>query len=71
MLVTIDRLRSSPQDFKLCNECGILNWYENDECWNCKNHTFTDDKVEYEITAYIEDRVSTDGHFCDECEVEV
>jgi len=24
-----------PSDYKLCKECGAINWYENGECINC------------------------------------
>jgi len=28
-------IATKPQDYKICNHCGFLNWYENEECWNC------------------------------------
>ena len=40
MHVSIDRIKSNPEDFKVCVECGYINWYENDRCIMCGSRQF-------------------------------
>ena len=40
---------SKPSDFKICNKCGRINWYENKVCIDCGNDGFRDDQEEVKI----------------------
>lgn len=37
---TIERITSNPQDYKKCEDCGLINWYENENCWACGSTYF-------------------------------
>lgn len=37
---TIDYIESNPDDFKVCAECGAINWYENKRCHSCGGRSF-------------------------------
>lgn len=37
---TIDYIESHPDDFKVCTECGAINWYENKQCIMCHSKSF-------------------------------
>ena len=57
MEVTLDKILCKPDDFKMCVECGAVNWYENDKCHDCQSNKFNDNadrvtewaKKEYEF----------------------
>lgn len=29
------RIFGKSNDYKLCKQCGAINWYENEICWDC------------------------------------
>ena len=29
------RIAGKHSDYCVCKNCGVLNWYENENCWNC------------------------------------
>ncbi len=31
----LSRILGKPNDYCVCTQCGVLNWYENEYCWNC------------------------------------
>lgn len=35
MYNTIGRIAGKIIDYKICKECGSINWYENESCVNC------------------------------------
>ena len=39
---SIDRIKSNIYDYKMCKECGMINWYENEECIYCGSNNFND-----------------------------
>jgi uncharacterized OB-fold protein len=39
---TIDRIVNKIADYKQCDSCGKINWYENTECIECDSTTFND-----------------------------
>jgi uncharacterized OB-fold protein len=41
------------RDYVLCSECGRINWYENDECINCKSNLKLSIDDEDKIEEYI------------------
>ena len=43
--VTLDTLVMKPSDFKVCEKCGKINWYENEDCIECGENKFNDSKV--------------------------
>ena len=69
MHTTVGYLVSKPEDFKMCRKCGAINWYERERCHSCGGRAFRHVK-ERDILGYIEAK-SHDGHFCDECEIDV
>ena len=47
--VSYIEILSKPSDFKICDKCGRINWYENEVCIDCGNDDFRDDQKEVEI----------------------
>lgn len=39
---TIGRIAVKVTDYKICNRCKSINWYENKKCLNCEETTFKD-----------------------------
>jgi uncharacterized OB-fold protein len=37
---TLAYVLAKPTDFKICTDCGQLNWYERESCCNCANKEF-------------------------------
>lgn len=37
---SIERIAGKPSDYKYCNECGRINWYENTNCISCPSVNF-------------------------------
>ena len=50
------RITQKPTDYKVCEECGHLNWYENEQCCNCDCKEF--DSEERLVVLTIEDDYS-------------
>lgn len=40
MEAPVSNLLVKPHDFKLCQSCGVVNWYENEFCHFCEHHEF-------------------------------
>ena len=68
MEIRIDKALGKIHDLKICKECGIVNWYENEICWNCnsKDFGFDDMKIiryidticeEYKAEGYSEEEI--------------
>jgi len=70
MHVTLGYLASKPEDFKICLDCGRLNWHERESCIDCRGERFRP-ATEEDIEKYLEYRYTHDSHCCDECEVSV
>ena len=51
-------------DFKVCKECGCINWYENEECHNCGGSKFDESKeaVERWVKFEYEFWIKTEGY---------
>lgn len=43
----IRRIVSKPSDYKVCDKCDSINWYENEECVNCDSSAFSEPTKEY------------------------
>ncbi len=39
---SLGRICGKPTDYKICNDCSAINWYENEECQNCEKTNFMD-----------------------------
>jgi ribosomal protein L40E len=66
---TIGYILSKPEDFKICLKCGRINWYENEDCLDCRGKRFrkaTEKDVE-ELVAYLDQHSE---HLCEECELD-
>jgi RNA polymerase subunit RPABC4/transcription elongation factor Spt4 len=37
---TLSQIIGKANDFKICKGCNIINWYENEECHNCRGKSF-------------------------------
>ena len=48
---SVDRILSNVNDYKICKECGMINWYERERCIHCKSSNFND--IGEGITDYI------------------
>ena len=68
MTHTLAKIFGKPNDYKLCSECGYLNWYENQYCVQCPSDEFdnksdhvqmyiTDDYKFYESEGYTEEEI--------------
>ena len=69
MMHRISHILESYYDYKICLECGRVNWYENEDCVDCGSTKFreaTEDDILELINAYKES-----GHYCHDCEIEV
>lgn len=44
MEVRLDYIFTKPTDFKICSECGAINWYENEACLRCGNDKFSEEE---------------------------
>jgi ribosomal protein L40E len=42
MLMDLQRISQKISDYKVCEHCNHLNWYENNECCICQNKTFSE-----------------------------
>lgn len=57
---TLDEIRNKKNDYKICEECGEINWYENKYCENCNSEKFNEsigrvnDYIYKEYKFYIE-----------------
>jgi len=40
---SVEAIRGKPHDFKICEECGRINWYEREYCLDCRGQTFNED----------------------------
>ena len=45
MKITIAKLLDNPENYKICNNCGKLNYFSNTTCIECKN----DLVINYEV----------------------
>jgi len=34
----LSKIVTKPSDYKLCPACSKVNWYENEECYNCNEN---------------------------------
>lgn len=41
---TLSGVLGKPADYKICSGCSVINWYENNECHNCRSQQFDEDK---------------------------
>jgi len=63
MKTTLEKMIGKPTDYKICVDCYLANWYENNECYNCECSKFLDDqddvlewvKKEYDFWINVED----------------
>jgi uncharacterized protein with PIN domain len=37
---TLADILGKPSDFKVCEKCGRINWYENEKCIECNSEKF-------------------------------
>lgn len=65
----IFRIIYNMNDYKTCNHCKALNWYENIECLNCDSTDFNYFDTEREQEDYIEYLYETYQTFNIEIEV--
>jgi ribosomal protein L40E len=49
----LEAIVMKPSDYKICDKCGIINWYENEACWHCGSTEFNDDRDE--VFKYMDD----------------
>lgn len=40
MEASLENIKEKPTDFKICKECGAINYYENEKCINCRKIDF-------------------------------
>lgn len=40
----LDSITMKKGDYKICKGCGVINWYENEMCWNCEDKRFNTTK---------------------------
>lgn len=70
MKTTIEKIIGKPNDYRICADCGSLNWYENEECHICEHTVLLEDInkviqwVQDEIEFYMNDFEYTE----DECD---
>ena len=65
----ISAILGKVEDYKICQNCGRINWYENEGCVSCCHEKFrqaTEDDVLGLIEAW-----KQGGHYCDDCEIDV
>ncbi|RLF36597.1 MAG: hypothetical protein DRM99_02350 [Thermoplasmata archaeon] len=58
MEVTLWQIQVKKSDFKICKECGCFNWYEREECRECKSKDFrevTQKDIEKELKFWIKE----------------
>ena len=55
-------------DYKICKNCGKINWYENERCVDCGNGKFR--KVKKSDLNWILEELKN-GNLCEECEIDV
>ncbi|MHB1764963.1 MAG: hypothetical protein ACYCS1_05435 [Gammaproteobacteria bacterium] len=66
MEATLDKISSKINDYKLCSDCGTINFYENEICHSCKRNEFKligegiEDYVNQEYRYYAEQNYSKD-----------
>lgn len=39
---TLGKISSKPTDYKCCNDCNAINFYDNEVCWDCFIEDFTE-----------------------------
>jgi len=39
---TLGKIIVKAGDYKICKECNLINWYENETCHNCNTKDFTE-----------------------------
>lgn len=47
---SLAQVYGKPSDFKICNNCKNLNWYDNEECVNLDCIIFTPKKEGFDIS---------------------
>jgi len=59
-----DQVLMKPTDFKVCEKCGRINWYENESCISCGGFDFDGrlETVEKAIGAEYGFYVDTEGY---------
>lgn len=68
MEMNLERINQKPHDYKICLECGKLNWYENENCVGCNhsgfdeterlvNDSITDEYKFYNSEGYTEEEI--------------
>ncbi|RLJ70704.1 hypothetical protein BCF55_0985 [Hydrogenivirga caldilitoris] len=64
MKVTLDKIASQPSDYKICKECGYINFYENEVCVMCQGDEF--DESEESVIRWVDNeyqyRIETEGY---------
>jgi len=73
MHTTYGYVISKPRDFKICLNCGRINWYENESCINCYSSEFRratkQDAENLELEIQIANELGI--HRCEECPMDV
>ena len=60
---TLDYIRNKIYDFKVCEKCGSLNWYENEYCLNCNSTLFREtSNIDLE---YLNEEINEYGYNCE------
>lgn len=56
MKITIAHVIAKKEDFKICSQCGKVNWHENENCVVCKGafRKVTDKDIDEMIKEYEE-----------------
>ena len=63
---TIGRIAGKINDYKICGQCGQINWYENESCINCAiMPVFFNPMTEQDAEALLRDYTD------DECEIDI
>ena len=44
MEASLSQIFGKLNDYKICNGCGVINWYERKECWYCGSKEFDNDE---------------------------
>ena len=70
MEMSLEQISQKPHDYKVCLECGKLNWYEKENCVGCNHNIFDDNEQlvndtiideynQYEDLGYTEKEIDT------------
>ncbi|RLC77545.1 MAG: hypothetical protein DRI61_11390 [Chloroflexi bacterium] len=60
---------SKPEDYRKCNICGAINWYEREICHNCGSNDLRD--LNEADIQQIANAIENGIYCCDECPITV